>query len=201
MKLLKVYNFLMIALILAVSVGMVVTVTTEKLNGYGSAACPTITQSSKEWINNEFGDANDFNDLLSQMNFFVCNNFVYDDKDVLWFPIQHFNFEHFRKSNWHGICWDFSMWAKVVVNEVSKTKGWDIKSFVVDAKLLDGSHHSYNFFETPDGTWYVDYTAMNTAFKEGKSIIEIANNIAFIGATDKYDYAKNHYGDIVYNVH
>ena len=40
----------MIALILAVSVGMVVTVTTEKLNGYGSAACPTITQSSKEWI-------------------------------------------------------------------------------------------------------------------------------------------------------
>ena len=70
-----------------------------------------------------------------------------------------------------------------------------------DAKLLDGSHHSYNFFETPDGTWYVDYTAMNTTFKEGKSIIEIANNIAFIGNTDKYDYAKNHYGDIVYNVH
>ena len=201
MKLLKVYNFLMTTLILIVSVSMVFAITTEKLDGYGSAACPTITQSSKEWINKEFGDATDFNDLLSQMNIFVCHNFVYDDDDVLLFPIQHFNFEHFRKSDWHGICWDFSMWAKVVVNEVSKTKGWDIKSFVFDAKLKDGARHSYNFFETPDGTWCVDYTIMNSAFKKGKSAYEIGKGIMFISDVDKYDFAKNYYGDIVYNVH
>ena len=50
----------------------------KNLKRYDSVACPTISDSSKEWIANEFGDAKDFNDLLSQMNYFVCHNFVYD---------------------------------------------------------------------------------------------------------------------------
>lgn len=201
MKLLKIYNFLMTTLIIAVAVCMSITITNEKLGGYDSVACPTISDSSKEWIANEFGDAKDFNDLLSQMNYFVCHNFVYDNSDVLRFPIQHFNFEHFRKSDWHGVCWDFSMWAKVVVNEVSKTKGWNIKAFVFDAKLKDGALHSYNFFETPKGTWCVDFTMMNSAFTKGEPITEIAKSTVFINDIDKYDYAKNYYGDVVFNVH
>jgi hypothetical protein len=158
-----------------------------------------MSNSSKQWVIDNFGEYETFDDLLYKgMTPFVLNNFVYDSKYNYRFPIQSFNFELFQNVKWHGVCFQFAQWAKSVVLEWSNHKGVDVQSYVFDVELKGGGKHSYNFFVYDENTYCVDFTEALTLYNKNQPYGRAVKNI---GETSMYYYAEIYYEDYIYNVY
>lgn len=200
MKIIKIlYRTVAILLLVATFTCMFLNYSKERDAGGYTGANSIMNHSSKQWIVDNFGEYETFDDMLyNGMTPFVFNHFVYDDECDFQYPLQSFNFELFKNVKWHGVCFQFAQWAKTVVLEWSQYKNIEVKCYVFDVHLKNGANHSYNFFNCEGDTYCVDFTSALTRYNKGKPYDDLIINI---GQTSMYDYAKNHYRDEVFNVY
>ena len=131
-------------LVLSLFTGLVYNNYTEAKNGSATAETCLISKQSQQWISEQFGDCETFEELLKALTDFSKKNFNYHIFDE---AIQHFNFDELRLNGFKGCCYDYAIFAKITVNYWSILKNKDIKSYVVDVVYKDGkTRHSYNYF-------------------------------------------------------
>jgi len=195
-----IYRSLTVLLLIALVFGMFTNYLQERTAGRYTGATSLMSNASKEWIIDTFGENESFEELLDDMTVFVCENFVYDVNYMHNEPVQWFDFGRFKNDNWRGVCFDFSNWAKVVVLEWSSFKNVGVQCYIVDVnpKTVGESGHSYNYFIYNDDTFYVDYTALLREYNRGKAYNMYAKNI---GKTSMYDYSANQYSDVIAKIY
>ena len=175
---------------------MFATFSTEREKGSYTVSLQLLTQEDKDWIFDTFGDCNTVEELLTAMESFVADNFVYKSSLLNQIPLQSFCFGKFRK-NFTGVCFDFSCFAKTVCIVWAENKNIDIKCYVIDCELENKQAHSYNYLVTADKTYYMDFTQYNTLAKKGKST---DGTVFEIGNKDMLDFSKS-LGDKVRKVY
>lgn len=168
MKALKVLLCVVLALALAASLTLSWMATLRQNRSGGYSAASPMTEQSKVWILENFGHYETLPDLLDGLTNFACKNFVYDK--MTWFPNQHFIFDRFVfEKAFHGVCYDFSCFAKCVVLQWQAARDReDVQVFVYDVRLKDGSPHSYNIVHEDGAVWYICLTSDSTRAKKGK---------------------------------
>lgn len=140
----KVYKIIACMLVLSLFSGLVYNNYTEATSGSATAETCLISKQSQQWISEQFGDCETFEELLKALTDFSKKNFNYHIFDE---AIQHFNFDELRLNGFKGCCYDYAIFAKTTVNYWSILKNKDIKSYVVDVVFKDGkTRHSYNYF-------------------------------------------------------
>jgi hypothetical protein len=130
---------------------------------------------------------------------FALNHFVYDDNHDHRLPTQSFNFTKFRteeKCNFHGECFHFSCFTKIVVETIFP----EIDSIIVDVRLGGDPKktHSYNYFTYDGNTYMVDTTIILARHNKNLSYEDYAKNI---GKISFRDYAENIYKDEIYRIY
>lgn len=200
MKMIKIlYRTVAVLLLVSTFTCMFLNYSKERNSGGYTGVNSIMSNSSKQWVIDNFDEYETFDDLLyNGMTPFVLNNFVYDSKYNYRFPLQSFNFELFQNVKWHGVCFQFAQWAKSVVLEWSNHKGIDVQSYIFDVELKGGGKHSYNFFVCDGNTYCVDFTEALTLYNKNKPYGRAVKNI---GKTSMYYYAEIYYEDYIYNVY
>ena len=185
-------------LILAILIiaSMFATFSAERKRGSYTVSLQLLTQQDKNWIIDTFGDYNTVEELLSSMELFVINNFVYKSSVINQIPLQSFHFGKFRR-DFTGVCFDFSCFAKTVCIVWAENKNIDVKCYVIDCELENKQAHSYNYLVTADKTYYMDFTQYNTLAKKGQST---DGTVFDIGKKDMLEFSKS-LGDKVRKVY
>lgn len=138
------YKIIACVLVIALFTALAYNNYTETTSGSATAETCLISKQSQEWIVDQFGDCETFEELLKKMTTFSIENFNYHFYDE---KIQHFNFDELRLNGFRGCCYDYAIFTKTTVNYWSILKNKDIKSYVVDVVYKDGkTRHSYNYF-------------------------------------------------------
>lgn len=146
-------------LCIILTIALVVTLmmscyTSYRQNNSGSySGLTTVTEQSREWILDCFGHYESLDRLLGEVLAFACENFVYDQQPYGF--LQDFSMDEFLfEDHCHGVCFDFSAFAKCVVTVWAEEKERDdVQAYVYDVVLSGGGRHSYNYFKE-DGREY-----------------------------------------------
>lgn len=201
MKILKIgCRVVTILLLIILTVGMFVHTSDEQRSGDLNSSLP-ITASDKEWIYENFGQYKDkdFETLLYEGIIpFAIEHFVYDLEHNHCLPLQTIDFTKFRteeKCNFHGCCFQFTCFTKIVVETIFP----EIDSIIVDVKFGDPQKaHSYNYFIYNGDTYMVDTTIILARHNKKLSYEDYAKNI---GKISYRDYAVNTFNDEIYRVY
>ena len=99
MKMIKIlYRTVAVLLLVSTFTCMFLNYSKERNSGGYTGVNSIMSNSSKQWVIDNFDEYETFDDLLyNGMTPFVLNNFVYDSKYNYRFPLQSFNFELFSK--------------------------------------------------------------------------------------------------------
>ena len=117
--------------------------------------------------------------MLIDVNDFIGTRTYIPKKSTDLF--QYFDIDEFIDNDCNGLCYDWSCFTAIVAREISQLKGWNCKTYVVDAvSIHDNSvYHSYNFFIVDDGnskrTYFLDTTVDNTRKKNNERIAGVIN--------------------------
>ena len=189
------YRAVAIVMLVLLMVGMFVNRATEEASGSYTSVTSPMTAADKRWVQETFGEYETFEELLFEgMIPFATEHFVYDDEYNHYYLTQTFNFGQFRREQFHGVCYQFSQWAKAVGVQ------YDVKSYVVDVRL-DGSFnrtHSYNFFVVDGETYFVDFTTIVSRHNRNLPYGDFAKSI---GDMSYIEYVKKVLKDDVYRVY
>ncbi len=189
------YRAVAIVMLVLLMVGMFVNRATEEASGSYTSVTSPMTAADKRWVQETFGKYETFEELLFEgMIPFATEHFVYDDDYNHYYLTQTFNFGQFRREQFHGVCYQFSQWAKAVGVQ------YDVKSYVVDVRL-DGSFnrtHSYNFFVVDGETYFVDFTMIVSRYNHNLPYGDYAQSI---GDMSYMEYVKKVLKDDVYRVY
>ena len=109
----RVLNALCLILAVLIVASMFMTYNAEREKGSYTVSLQLLTQEDKDWIFDTFGDCNTVEELLTAMESFVADNFVYKSSLLNQIPLQSFRFGKFRK-DFTGVCFDFSCFTKTV---------------------------------------------------------------------------------------
>lgn len=202
MKFLKIsYRVFAVLLLVTLTVGMFVHTSDEQRSGDLNALLP-ITASDKEWIYENFGQYKDkdFETLLYEGIIpFALEHFVYDLEHNHCLPLQAIDFTKFRteeKCNFHGCCFQFTCFTKIVVETIFP----EVESIIVDV-MMNGDRekaHSYNYFIDNGNTYMVDTTIILARYNKNLTFEDYAKNI---GNVSFRDYAVNIFNDEIYRVY
>lgn len=192
----KVLNIICLIMAVLIVASMFMTYNAEREKGSYTVSLQLLTQKDKDWIIDTFGDSNTVEELLSSMELFVTNNFVYKSSVINQIPLQSFHFGKFRR-DFTGVCFDFSCFVKTVCVVWAESKNIDVKCYVIDCKLENKQAHSYNYLVTDDRTYYMDFTQFNTLVKKGKPT---DGTVFDIGDKDMLEFSKS-LGDRVRKVY
>ena len=139
----------------------------QNFSGHYSAVCGRITENTRQFVYENFGDCETIKELLIAIDDYGMKNFNYDG--TLNELIQNFDYDEFVfEKNFTGLCFDFSCFAKCTTLIWAEDKGIDVKCYVYDVKTKSGGH-SYNYFIYGDKTYFLDITHDNTCFQKGKT--------------------------------
>ncbi len=169
----KVAKFSLTALVVVLSLITVLTTfavtLTQNASGGYNGICE-ISRDSKEWIIDNFGDYETPDELMLGLLRFALKEFTY--KNMGYFLIQTADFDRFIGENdFHGVCFEFSVFAKTVALVWAEEKGVGIKAFICNVWYWKGGKrqgHSYNYFEYNGKTFYLDLTADQNHFSKGE---------------------------------
>ncbi|MBR5202567.1 MAG: hypothetical protein IKW45_04820 [Clostridia bacterium] len=191
----KAYKIIACVLVISIFVALVYNNYGEAISGSYTAETCLISKQSQQWIEEQFGDCETFEELLKELTDFSINNFnyyIYDEK------IQHFNYDELRLNGFKGCCYDYAIFTKSTVNYWSILKKQNIKSYVVDVIFKDGeTRHSYNYFLTNENKLYcVDLTSVSSR------PAKVDTYVYEVTCCDDYlDHCKKCYKDKVYFIH
>lgn len=153
-------------------------VVTESQSKSGYSITTKCSTTAREWIIEKFGDDENVEELLNDINLFISTRTYIERKPTDLF--QYFDIDKFIENNCNGLCYDWSCFTSIVVREISAHKDWQgITPLVVDAVFLTDSSnsHSFNFVvdEKNDITYYLDTTHDNTRKEQGRQIVGVIN--------------------------
>ena len=189
------YRAVAIVMLVLLMFGMFVNRETEEASGSYTSVTSPMTTADKGWVQETFGEYENFEELLFEgMIPFATEHFVYDDDYNHYYLTQTFNFGQFRREQFHGVCYQFSQWAKAVGVQ------YGVKSYVVDVRL-DGSFnhtHSYNFFVVGEETYFVDFTMIVSRHNHNLPYGDYAKKI---GDMPYMEYVKKVLKDDAYRVY
>lgn len=169
----KFYKILLTTVVLLLSavtvfVSLAVGITGNASGGYNGVC--EISADSKEWIIDNFGDYETPDELMTGLLHFAITEFTYENMG--YFLIQTANFDKFiGENNFHGVCFEFSVFAKTVALVWAEEKGLPLKAFICNVWYWKGGKrqgHSYNYFEFDGRTVYLDLTADQNHFRKGE---------------------------------
>ena len=191
----KVLCVLIVLALLICSVLSTVLFVQQKVSGRYSPVS-TVSAESSRWILARFGHCETVPELLSAIDEFGCNNFVYDSYPMPL--IQAFNLDKFIfEDDLHGVCFDFSSFVKCAVLVWSDyRKRTDVQAYVYDVRLQNNGGHSYNFVMEEGHTWFLCLTTNNTRTQKGLESLGF-EEVIDMSVTD---YMKS-YNERPYNVH
>ncbi len=191
MKFIKIISIFALIAIIALSV-----VITKQQSTSGCSITTKCSPEARELIINKFGDVNSIEELLMDIDAFICTR-TYIPKQYYDF-IQTFDLDDFIKNGYNGLCFDFANFASIVSREISKIKGWDVTPLVAEAKSTVGDvAHAFNFIIVGDKTYFLDTTSDNTRCKNGKSAIGYVD----IGSMSKEEYALKYLNYEIFQYH
>lgn len=168
-------TILIFALIVVIIMTIVVT-ENQSISGYSiTTKC---SPAARTWIIENFGNAASIEELLNDINLFICTRTYIEQKPTDLF--QCFDIDKFIGNDCNGLCYDWSCFTSVVVREMSAHKCWKgITPLVVDAISLNDSSnsHSFNFVvnENNNITYYLDTTFDNSRREQGRPIVGVIN--------------------------
>lgn len=144
---------------------------TQNMSGGYSSVCE-IDSKNREWILDNFSHCNTAVELLRAISDFAVNNFTYSDRS--YFFIQTADFDRFVfEDNFHGVCFEFAVFAKTVATVWAEEKKVAMKSYICNTWYFSHSKqvgHSYNFFEVGDKTLLLDLTCDVSLAKQGQTV-------------------------------
>lgn len=191
----KIARILLTALVVVLScitVFSTCAVGIKQNNSGGFSSVCEISRDSKEWILDNFSQYETADELMNGMVRFALKEFTYEDMG--YFLIQTADFDKFiGENNFHGVCFEFAVFAKTVALVWAEEKGVDIKAHICNVWYFkDGKRqgHSYNYFEYDGETVYLDLTADLTAYTKG--------NFKYIYGAVKTDCPKEEYNKKLY---
>lgn len=167
MKILKLFlSALVIGALMAATVcGCLTTYRQNTSGGYSSLS--TVTEKSSQWIMDSFGHCRSVEELLEELSLFARENFVYQDRN--YGLLQDFQMDTFVfEEDFHGVCHDFSCFAKCVVLVWGQERQVDVQVYVYDLLTRTRARHSYNYVVADGRTWFMDLTTDVTRAKNGK---------------------------------
>lgn len=194
MRIFKTICCTILAIALAASFALSAFTSTQQKRGGGYSTLTTITDESREWILDQFGDCRTIPELLTEMDHFAAENFTYGfpRKQILQnFWLDTFLFE----DDFLGVCFDFSCFAKCVVlvwKEAHQRD--DVQVYVYDVRTKNGGH-SYNFIMEDGHTWFLCLTTDVTRASKGQ---KLQGPIEITGETPR-EYAQR-YDEHIYNI-
>lgn len=167
----------------------------EATLGKDTPGTSLISKESKQWILDEFGQYETFDNLLYGMANFALDNFKYQ---IFLEAPQHFNFDEFLTNGYRGCCYDFSIWAKMVVLTWAKHNNVDVTAYVFDVKHLkyENFSHSYNHFIVNGVQYHADFTYLLNIEKYNLSIA----TYIFKTNCDYKEVAKN-FEYVIFGIH
>jgi len=190
------YRAVTVLLLISISTGLFVNYTEEMEAGGYTGTNSVMRPQSKQFVVDTFGEYETFEDLFYVgLPHFIFENFIYDLNYMHTEPHQSFDFERFRNEGWRGVCLNYAQFAKSVVLVWSEYKNIDVKCFVVDTLMNDGSGHTYNYFVYDGNTYIADYTSAQTQYKKGESYDYLVKNL---GQVPIYEYVI---GEKIVNVY
>lgn len=139
---------------------------TQNVSGGFSAVCE-VGDEAKAWVAENFFQFDTVDALMDGMLGFALSNFTYDNDG---YPlIQTADFDRFIfDDSFHGVCFEFSVFAKTVALLWAEEKGVDMKAYICNVWYLNKQNkrvgHSYNYFEYDQKTVYLDLTADLSSF-------------------------------------
>ena len=188
-----------ILLTISLFVGMCLNTKAEQTSGDLTAASSVLTTEDKKWIQENFGEYKTFEDLLYiGIIPFTIELFVYDSVHDHHLPFQAFNFSVYRtKCNFHGVCFHFAQFTKIIVEEVMSET---VESYIVDVRVnrIDDITHSYNYFVYNNDTYYVDLTQIVLLSQKNQPYENYVKNL---GNIDFYNYSEQVLNDDVYRIY
>lgn len=171
-------KFLYFIFSLAICISTVLTgktVIEQCCSGGFSGTLGKISPEVEDLILATFMDVDTPAELLLEVSEFACENFVYDDSAepiLQLLDMADFIFDQ----DFHGVCYDFTGFVKVVFNVISQQKGWkDVRCYgiLVKEKKGDRIGHAYNYITFPgkEGEVVLCYDATRDVAlrREGKS--------------------------------
>ena len=121
-------------------------VVTESQSKSGYSITTKCSTTAREWIIEKFGDAENIEELLNDINNFIGTRRYIERKPTE--IVQYFDIDEFIANDCNGLCYDWSCFTSIVVREISAHKDWQgITPLVVDAVSVNDSNssHSFNF--------------------------------------------------------
>ena len=168
----RIITLLQTTLVFALIAVIIMTiVVTESRSKSGYSLTTKCSSAAREKIIEKFGNAENIEELLNDINNFIGTRTYIERKPTDLF--QYFDIDKFIENNCNGLCYDWSCFTSIVVREISDYKGWQgITPFVVDAVSVNDSNssHSFNFVvdEKNNITYYIDMTFDNTRREQGR---------------------------------
>ena len=191
MKYIKIVSIFALIAVIALSV-----IVTKHQSTSGCSITTKCSSEAREFITNEFGDADSIEDLLTDIDAFICTR-TYTSRQY-YDVVQTFDIDDFIANNCNGLCFDWSCFTAIVVREVSKIKGWDVTPLVAEAKSAIGEDaHAFNFILVGDKTYFLDTTNDNTRYQKGKQPIGFVD----IGSMSKEEYALKYLNYEIFQYH
>ena len=172
--------------------------TSEQQNHSGDySAVSTITEKSSQWILDRFGHCTSVINLLQTIDRFGCENFVYEEQKYP-FLVQAFDLDKFIfEKNFHGMCFEFSAFAKcaVLVWKEAHQRD-DVQAYVYDVKKGKDYRHCYNIIIEDRFTWRLCLTTNVTRTANGEKSRGVG---ILINETPEEDAAR--YDEKITNIH
>jgi len=167
----KILSIITAIAIIAIGVLTAYTIELNSTTAFSSAC--KITPAFRDFVIQEFGDNDSVESLIVDVNEFIAQKEYVYKKGI----IQHFDCNEFVRSNFSGCCYDWSIFLKIVVREISLHKNWTgITPLVTDAESLIGEpRHSFNYIkiDNADGStkiYFTDVTINNTRRKNQQKL-------------------------------
>ena len=191
MKYVKIVSIVALIAVIALSV-----IVTKHQSTSGCSIATKCSPEAREFIVNKFGDADSIEDLLTDIDAFICTR-TYTPKQY-YDVVQTFDIDDFIANDCNGLCFDWSCFTAIVVREVTNIKGWDATTLVAEAKSTVGEDaHAFNFILVGDKTYFFDTTNDNTLYQKGKQPIGFVD----IGSMSKEEYALKYLNYEIFQYH
>ncbi len=170
MKILKYTVCTLLAVALAVTLAASCYTSYRQNTGGSYSGLTTVTGQSQQWILGCFGHCESVSQLLDEILTFGCENFVYELQP--YGILQDFSMDEFLFEDLcHGVCFDFSAFAKCVVTVWAEAKGRDdVEAYVYDVILSNGGRHSYNYFSEDGRKYFLCMTTNVERTRKGKPL-------------------------------
>lgn len=191
MKCIKIVSIFALIAVIALLVAV-----TKQQSTSGCSITTKCSPEAREFIVNKFGDANSIEELLMDIDAFICTR-TYIPKQNYDF-VQTFDIDDYMANDFNGLCFDWSCFTAAVVREISNIKGWNVTPLVAEAKSTVGEYaHAFNFVLVDGKTYFLDTTSDNTRYKNGKHPIGFVD----IGSMSKEEYALRYLNYEIFQYH